>query len=202
MRKKLTALLLVIPCAGCATAPGRSWPPRWQPSEPHWLPTAAAPTAPSPVPARAPSADRAEKVAAGGAIGFTLEPDTFLMTGHGEYFVSDIVAVGALLQLGVGDDRLIVAPTANVKAVFDLPDYRHLKPFVHGGLGLGYLEKERGGDDEDDEGFLLNFGFGADYFLNESVSLGNSVLFNFLPDKVLGERFFFSWQFVSATVTF
>ncbi len=203
VRTTFVALLLILPSAGCANSPGKNWPSAWQETEPSFLPFAAgAAAALGPLAAEAPSTDRQGTMAAGGAVGFTLEPETFLMTGHGDYFLNDIVAVGGVLQLGFGDDRLIFAPTANVKAVFDLPDLERLRPFAQGGLGIGYLQKDRRNDDDDDVGFLLNFGFGADYFLNERFSLGNSVLFNIMPEEVLGERFFFSWQFVSASLRF
>lgn len=206
MRTTLVILYLILPSVGCATTTVKNWSPEWQESGASLLPVAAgrATSASSPgTAAGPPSTLRRGTMSAGGAVGFTVDPETFLMTGAGDYFLSDNLAVGPLLQLGLADDRLMFAPTANVKAVFDLPGpgFERLKPFAQGGLGLAYIQKDRRGDD-DDVGFLLNFGFGADYFLTERFSLGNSVLFNITPDKVRGENFFFSWQFVSASFRF
>ena len=146
---------------------------------------------------------RAETTQLRGAVGFTLDPETFLMSAEGDYFVNENLGVGPLFQLGLSDRRVIVAPTANVRGVFDLSGsgLDRLKPFAQGGVGLAYIHKDRDGDD-DDVGFLLNFGFGADYHITERFALGNSLLFNIMPDKVRGENFFFSWQFVSATFRF
>ena len=40
----------------------------------------------------------------------------------------------------------------------------------------------------------LNFGFGADYRLTESLSVGSKMLFNVMPTNVFGESFYFSWE--------
>ena len=139
-----------------------------------------------------------------GAFGFTLDPETFLLAFEGNYFVDENFAVGPLLQLGVSGNRVILAPTVNFRGVFDLPveGLERLKPFVQGGMGLAYLQKDNRRGDNDDVGFLFNFGFGADYHLTNELSLGSNILFNVMPDKVLGENFFFSWQLISASFHF
>ncbi len=76
-------------------------------------------------------------------------------------------------------------------------------PFVQVGLGLAWVEKERRGrHDHDEVGFLMNTGFGCDYMLTERFGLGTSLLFNVLPAETADERFFFSWQLVTATIRF
>ena len=67
---------------------------------------------------------------------------------------------------------------------------------------MAYLHKDNRRGDNDDVGFLFNLGFGADYYLTERLSLGSNLLFNIMPDKVLGENFFFSWRFVSVSYHF
>jgi hypothetical protein len=145
-----------------------------------------------------------------GAIGFTLDPDTFLMAFQGDYFLDDQLSLGPLLQLGVDDDTTILAPTLNVQYAFDLTELEEdgdeilerLKPFVQGGVGLGYIHKDRRRGDDDDVGFLLNLGFGLEYYLTDQLALGNNLLFNILPDKTNGENFFLSWQFVTLRYRF
>jgi hypothetical protein len=165
-------------------------------------PPASAPEA-LPAPA-AFSEARAGRVGVRGGLGFTLDPDTFLMGFEGDYSIFKELAVGPLLQLGVSDHRLIVAPTLNAQWMFDLPftGLERLKPFLQGGLGFAYLARDRPGPDADDVGFLLNMGFGTEFYLGDRFSLGSNMLFNVLPDRVLGEHFFFSWQIVTARYQF
>ena len=72
---------------------------------------------------------------------------------------------------------------------------------MQGGLGFTYIDIDVPGNlppgvnvDDDDIGLLMSVGFGADYRITDSISLGSRMLFNVLPDDVLGENFYFSWQ--------
>ena len=140
------------------------------------------------------------------ALGFTLDPGTFLLAFGGEYHFNENFSSGPLLQLGFSDNNKIVAPTLNTRYSFDLSEViddeylKNLRPFVQGGLGFAYIDKDRKGKDDDDTGFLMNLGFGVEYPLNETFSVGNNLMFNILPKSVVSENFFFSWQF--ATIRF
>ena len=113
-------------------------------------------------------------------------------------------AIGAQLQLGVSDDDVIVAPTVNFEYLFDLPaeELERLKPFIEGGLGFAYIHEDRRNHRDDEVGFLINFGFGLDYYVTDTVAIGSSMLFNFLPDEVQDEHFFFSWQIIGVRFDF
>lgn len=126
-------------------------------------------------------------------LGFTADPSMFLMALEGDYHLFQNLAVGPLVQLAVSDDELLLAPTANAQYAFNVPGLDPLKPFIQGGLGFAYLNNEDCNCNED-VGFLVNFGLGFDWFLSTNLAAGTSVLFNFLPDEVLDEDFFFSWQ--------
>jgi hypothetical protein len=135
-------------------------------------------------------------------IGFTADPDAFLMTLGVEYGALDFMSVGPLLQLGFSDDDTIVAPTADFRFGIDLSGVsnqyvRRLEPFVNAGLGMAYIEKERGNSDRDDVGFLMNGGVGAQYWFADEMAVGTHMMFNGMPDDVLDEHFFFSWQVVT-----
>lgn len=154
------------------------------------------------------------KMSLRGAIGFTLDPDTFLMAFEADFSATKEISLGPLLQLGVTDDRTIVAPSLNVQYVFDLSGLnsndvmtndlaKKLKPFAQGGLGVVYIHKDgRRGNNVDDVGFFLNLGGGIEYYLTEKFAIGNNLLFNILPEDIAGEHFFFSWQFVTARYHF
>jgi hypothetical protein len=81
---------------------------------------------------------------------------------------------------------------------------QEVQPFVQGGLGFAYIDKDRSGakKDKDGVGFLMNMGLGFEYPVSETVSLGNSVLFNVLPSRTARQHFFFSWQFVTLRFRF
>jgi len=135
-------------------------------------------------------------------IGFIAEPDAFLLGLGLDYGVAEFMSLGPLLQLGISDDDTIVAPTLNFH--FGIPllgasnQYlRRLEPFVQAGLGMAYIEKERGNQEDDDVGFLMNGGVGAQYWLNDEIAVGTSMLFNGMPEDVVDENFFFSWQVVT-----
>jgi hypothetical protein len=135
-------------------------------------------------------------------IGFTSDPDAFLLGVGLDYGVLEWMSLGPLLQLGIGDDHTIVAPTLNFHFGIDLSGVsnryvRRIEPFVQAGLGFAYIEKERGNRDRDDLGFLMNGGLGAQYWLTDEMAVGSNVLFNGMPEDVVDENFFFSWQVVT-----
>jgi hypothetical protein len=53
-------------------------------------------------------------------LGFTLNPDGFLLGLELSHFLGHHVALGPLLQFAVSDDEVLLAPTANVRGVFDI----------------------------------------------------------------------------------
>ena len=136
-------------------------------------------------------------------LGFTAGPDAFLMAYEAGYRMTDHISVGAALQLGLDDDFTVVSPTGFVRYSFDLNSmgaaqtFDRLTPFVQGGLGLTYIKVDLPSGvpvDDDDIGFLMNFGFGAEYSLSESMSLGSRMMFNVLPTDVFGDNFYYSWE--------
>ncbi len=135
-------------------------------------------------------------------LGFTADPDAFLLEFEGNYDFGNGLSAGPMLQLGLDNDFTLVSPSAYLRYSFDLsgvatPAFRRLTPYVQGGLGLTYINIDvpaRANVDDDDIGFLMSLGFGADYRITDSISLGSRMLFNILPDDVFGENFYFSWQ--------
>lgn len=141
--------------------------------------------------------------------GFSLSPGGFAVAFGGEYeILTPGFGIGPLVQIAGDDDELIVAPTANARYRFDLSHLdsevaRNLHPFVQGGLGFGYVDRERRGRDRDDIEFLLDGGLGLEYDLGEHLSIGNAVLFNGFPaDDAAGEEFFFTWQLATLRYRF
>ena len=144
-------------------------------------------------------------------LGFTADPDAFLLNFEGDYRLDDAFSAGAMLQLGLDDDFTLVSPAAYLRYSVDLSDYnedlRNLTPFVQGGLGFTYIEIDLPsaappGIDDDDIGFMFNFGFGVDYLFTDHVSVGSKMLFNILPTDVFDDDFYFSWEIAALRYRF
>ena len=141
-------------------------------------------------------------------IGFTASPDTFLMGFEVDYRLAQGFSVGGTLQLGLDDDHTIVSPTGHLRYTFDLSgggsDVARVRPFIQGGLGFTFIDLDNTppGVDDDETGFMLNFGFGTELVLTDAISVGSKMLFNFMPDDVLNENFYYSWEIATVRYRF
>jgi hypothetical protein len=137
-------------------------------------------------------------------IGFTSDPGTFLLAFTAGKFITPNVAIGPLVQLGVSDSDSIFAPALNVRGIFDIEGHglERVKPYVEGGAGLIYLNKDHHHGDDDEWGFLIDFGFGANVELDRNITLGTGFIFNLMPSEVVDERFIFSWKILQLSLYF
>jgi len=138
-------------------------------------------------------------------IGFTADPDAFLLNFELPYAFDQWVSAGPMFQIGLDDHNTIVAPTVNVTVtVPDLPgqDYDRVHPYGFVGMGFAYLEDDNRRNDNSSTGFLINFGFGFEYQVSDNFFLGSQMMFNFLPEETLEEHFFYSWQVGGARIAF
>lgn len=145
---------------------------------------------------------RAGTWSARSGIGFTEDPTTFLLALGADYFVTEDVSIGPLLQFGLDDDPFIFAPTLHVQYTLDLADIDSLKPYLQAGLGFAYMQDYKRNGHEDDLGFLISTGAGVDWYFDDRMAVGTSLLLNALPDEVLNDEFFFSWQVVTLRFLF
>lgn len=136
--------------------------------------------------------------AAAVGLGVTDSPDTVLFGGQADFYMNEDLAIGPLLQVGVDDHETILAPSLNFKHPFYLSDDggTELRPFVQGGVGVAYIEKERRPGDDDELGPLLNLGGGIEVHFESSTYLSSTVMVNLLPGDVVGEDVFLSWQVI------
>jgi hypothetical protein len=137
-------------------------------------------------------------------LGLTAGPSTFLMAVTAGKFIEHNFALGPMVQLGVSGDDVFFAPTVNARGVFDLEGQglERVKPYVEGGLGLAYVEKDHHSGDDDEWGFLVNMGTGVDIELERNITLGTGFIFNFMPSEVEGEHFIFSWKILQLCLYF
>lgn len=131
-----------------------------------------------------------------GGIGFTADPGTFLMTVEMPWHIDELVSIGPMFQLGVSDDEVYFAPTLGLYLHPRLTgDLEPFHPYGHVGFGLAYLDKDdRGPRDGEDADFQFTAGLGVEYELRKDFLMGTGLLFNVIPDGVVGEEFIFGWQ--------
>jgi len=122
-------------------------------------------------------------------IGFTADPEAFLINFEVPYRFDRYVSAGPMMQVAVWEDQTIVAPTANVTLTIpDLPGDRfdRLRPNLFAGIGFAAFDNS--------VGFLINTGFGVDYQVSEHLSIGTRMIFNFMPSETGDEDFWYSWE--------
>ncbi len=131
-------------------------------------------------------------------IGFTADPDTFLLNLDAPYAFNDWISFGPAIQIGLESERTLVAPTANLRVTIpDLPGraFDRVHPYGIAGMGFAVIENDNGRRDGDAAvGFLIDFGAGVEYQVSEKVFLGTQMIFNLLPGEVKREEFYFAWQ--------
>ncbi len=124
----------------------------------------------------------------------TPDGTTFALGLNGDYYVTQGLSVGPLLQLGFTGDLFQFGLTGQAKYTFDIKEIPALKPHVEAGVGFIYADLDRGRlGSEHDTSFLFPLGIGAEYRLTNSISLDSTALFNFTDLDVRDKNFFFTW---------
>ena len=196
LRESLRVSLLFLALAGLAASPGfaQDWggDDDWQPNENQLggRTTAGPPTTPWSLRA---------------GVGFTSDPDNFLLNFELPYRFDQYVSVGPMVQVGLGDDRYIVAPTANLTItganLFE-GEMARFEPNIFSGIGFAVISNRQRGGANRDAGFLVNFGVGLDYIMSDRLTIGSRMIFNFLPGGTLDENFFYSWEVAGVRLNF
>jgi hypothetical protein len=132
-----------------------------------------------------------------GGLGFTADPDTFLLGFEFDRPLQQQISLVGRLELGLEDDLVLLSPTLGARYWFDLTrtnlgGLRPLRPYVNGGMGLSYFGLDENRDDK--VGFLVALGFGAEWPLTRQIALGTDMRFNIIPVGADGENFYFAWE--------
>jgi hypothetical protein len=131
-------------------------------------------------------------------IGFTDSPDTFLLGGEADFPMNPRLSIGPMLQLGIDDNTTLIAPSFQAKYHIPL-EYgggpSAFTPFVQGGVGAAYIDKDGPGG-HTGAGLLLHVGGGVEMQLDKALVLATNLQADLLPDHVAGEGFMWSWQIV------
>jgi opacity protein-like surface antigen len=145
------------------------------------------------------SVSRAGRFVFGAGLGLqanTVDDTVFALGLSGDYFFTNQLSVGPLMQFGFTGDLFQFGLSAQAKYTFDLPQTPELKPHLEGGIGFLYANLDKpGGGNKDDTSFLIPLGVGLEYRLNPRLSLDTTAFFNFTDISVKDKdrNFFFTW---------
>jgi hypothetical protein len=145
------------------------------------------------------SVSRAGRFVFGAGLGLhanTVDDTAFGIGLSGDYFLTNNISLGPLMQFGVTGDLFQFGLSAQAKYTFDLPQVPELKPHVEGGIGFLYANLDRPGPgSRDDTSFLIPVGVGLEYRLSPRLSLDTTAFFNFTDINVKNtdRNFFFTW---------
>jgi hypothetical protein len=125
-------------------------------------------------------------------IGFTVDPETFLMGGKFDFPLGYGFSLGPLAQIGLSGDEQLYGFSGNIKYTIAVPDVPRLLPSLEAGAGVlvSHFDKR---NDETETSFLIVLGGGLDYMLTDHLGLGGHVYAN--PAIGSGEDFFVSFLF-------
>ena len=114
----------------------------------------------------------------GGGLGFlgdTPDGTAFAMNFYADAFIARNVSLGPLLQLGFTGDMAQIGVSGQVKYWIDIPGTANrLKVVPEAGIGFVHT-----GFRNDDTSWLIVLGAGADYRLNNQMSVTGTLLLNF-----------------------
>jgi Outer membrane protein beta-barrel domain len=145
------------------------------------------------------SVSRAGRFVFGAGLGLqanTVDDTAFAFGLSGDYFFTDHLSIGPLMQFGMTSDLFQFGLSAQAKYTFDLPRVPELKPHLEGGIGFLYANLDKpGSGNKDDTSFLIPLGVGLEYRLSPRLSLDTTAFFNFTDISVKSKDrdFFFTW---------
>jgi hypothetical protein len=119
------------------------------------------------------------------------------------------LSVGPLLQLGFDQDRFTLLISANSRLTWDLEElvdvgdgfFKNVNVFGQAGLGFSHESRDRHRH-RTDNAFLINFGAGADYTVNEHLTLTSNMLINLHAGGLFHNSVSLSWQMIGARYSF
>lgn len=118
-----------------------------------------------------------------GGFGLTFSPTLVLINPQLEYVHDSRLSYGPMIQLGLGDATLVTF-TGTVR--YQIGNHPKLRPNVEGGLGLAVGSSFYGSS----VGVHILLGMGADYHIDNSLSVGTTFRVNLAPPL---DTFFVSW---------
>ncbi len=138
-------------------------------------------------------------------LGFMLDPDMAMFSGAADVHLNTMMAMGPELVFASSSDRFLFSATVQIKTFLNAADRgqepSRWQPYLQGGLGWSWFDSDRGSE-RSENSFLMNGGGGLRYRLSQNYSIGTGALINFVPGKILDDRWYFSWQIVQLVFHF
>ncbi len=122
-------------------------------------------------------------------IGFTVDPETFLIGGKFDFPLTYGFSLGPLVQIGLSDDEQLYGFSGNIKYTISIPEAPKVLPSLEAGAGVLVSDQ----NDDTETSFLIVLGGGLDYMITDHFGLGGHVYANPAPGP--GEDFFVSFLF-------
>lgn len=122
-----------------------------------------------------------------GGFGLTFSPTLIMITPQLEYVYKPNLSIGPLAQLAFGDNGILFTASGAVRWTFRRQGSVH--PVVEGGLGLATASSLFNSS----FGVHVLAGFGADYVLDDTTSIGTMLRLNFAPPL---KSMFVSWPVI------
>jgi len=169
-----------IVVAGAVVAAGGSFPALAKSEEP------------APAPAAAPSgsiSSRSGHFGAGGCLGFTVDPDLFAGQAGAEYYVTNEVAFGPLLQGGTGAGGRFWSLAGMVKYSAALRNTERARPYAEAGIGFANLYFDDLNHGRNKTTFIFPIGAGAEFELTDQITGDANILFDISEDVFVGLYF-------------
>lgn len=110
-----------------------------------------------------------------GVLGSTPDGTAFTTNGHADYFVTDHLSIGPLMQVGLTDDLMQIGLSGQGKYWIPLPGTNG-RGQAHLQSGLGVMHADVG---PSDTAWLIPLGVGYDYRLDSGQNLSGTMLVNF-----------------------
>ncbi len=146
---------------------------------------------------------RARKFQVGLGGGFIADPGGGSFGFDFSYYFINLIAISPRFSAAFANNKNFFNLMVDARFTFELTDVpsalRPLKPFVGGGIGLVIADFE-GVDVK--AAFSPEVIFGAEYFVNNEISLGTQMNFFWLVDDVFDESFVFQWHLLTVRYLF
>lgn len=117
-----------------------------------------------------------------GGFGLTFSPTLVLLSPQLEYVYDSRLSYGPMIQAGLGDATVV---TFSGTVRYAIGNHPKLRPNVEGGLGMAV-----GSGYRNNVGVHIMFGMGADYMIDNALSVGTSFRVNLAPPL---DTFFLTW---------
>lgn len=130
--------------------------------------------------------ERTGRFTIGGGLGLTEDPSLYGLLVNVNYYITDEISVGPLLQYDFKDEDHIFGVAGMVKYNAVLGGSNVVRPYGEAGIGFIEFKHEDLFDGDKKNTYLFPVGGGMEFKLNDSLSLDSTLLFNLTEEIFIG----------------